>query len=58
MKEGALDWKALASHAHAALDVLAPTYYHEVESLPRNVMGKLMRSELAPLAAAPLRHPA
>lgn len=53
----ALDWKALALHATSMLDVLAPTYYHEVESLPRNAMGKLMRSELAPLSAAPLRHP-
>ena len=50
-----LDWKALAAHATALLDVLAPTYYHEVESLPRNAMGKLMRGELAPLSAAPLR---
>jgi acyl-coenzyme A synthetase/AMP-(fatty) acid ligase len=54
---GALDWAGLARHAADRLDVLAPFRYDEAPSLPRNDMGKLVRKDLARLAAGPLRHP-
>jgi acyl-coenzyme A synthetase/AMP-(fatty) acid ligase len=54
----ALDWAALARHAQSRLDVLAPSRYYEVESLPRNAMGKLERAGFARLASSPLRHSA
>lgn len=55
---GALDWAGLAHHARSRLEVLAPSRYHEAESLPRNAMGKLERAGLAEFGSAPLRYPA
>ena len=49
---GPLDWKALARLAERDLDVRAPSHYFEVESLPRNAMGKILRGDLAAWVAA------
>jgi len=42
----ALDWKALALFAARQLDVRAPSSYFELDTLPRNAMGKLLRADL------------
>jgi len=58
---GAVDWKALDEFARGRLEIFAPRRYYEVEEIPRNAMGKIVRSGLAELAAsgrATLRHPA
>jgi acyl-coenzyme A synthetase/AMP-(fatty) acid ligase len=47
VRSGPLDWRALGSHAASVLDLRAPARYVEVDSLPRNSMGKILRSELA-----------
>jgi len=57
---GAIDWRALDEFARARLEIFAPRRYYEVEEIPRNVMGKIVRGELAALAEsdrATLRHP-
>jgi len=54
---GTLDWAGLARYGEERLDVLSPWRYYEAASLPRNAMGKLVRRDLAALAAGPLRHP-
>ncbi|MGZ5073067.1 MAG: class I adenylate-forming enzyme family protein [Usitatibacter sp.] len=46
-----LDWRALATFVSARLDVRAPTAYFELEGLPRNSMGKILRAELEKLAS-------
>jgi acyl-coenzyme A synthetase/AMP-(fatty) acid ligase len=43
-----LDWAALHRYARARLGVLAPLRYYEARTLPRNDMGKLERTALAP----------
>ena len=48
----ALDWSGLARYAERALDVRAPSRYLEVESVPRNAMGKILRTDLASWAEA------
>lgn len=54
---GALDWDALRVYALQHLQVSAPARYFEVQSLPRNSMGKLEREGLseAGLPGAQLR---
>ncbi len=44
---GPIDLKALAAYGLTQLDVRAPVRYVEVEALPRNAMGKLIREGLA-----------
>lgn len=46
-----LDWRALARFASARLDVRAPDAYFEVEQLPRNAMGKILRADLEKLVS-------
>lgn len=48
---GPLDLKALAAYGRAQLGVRAPVRYVEVEALPRNAMGKLVREGLADVPA-------
>ena len=58
---GPVDWRALDAFAQKRLKVFAPQRYYEVGEIPRNVMGKIARRELAALAEsdrATLRHPA
>jgi acyl-coenzyme A synthetase/AMP-(fatty) acid ligase len=47
VRNATLDWSELALYAERALDVRAPSRYFEVESLPRNAMGKILRADLA-----------
>jgi acyl-coenzyme A synthetase/AMP-(fatty) acid ligase len=56
-----IDWHALDAAVRGRLEGLAPRRYYEVREVPRNVMGKIRRPELAALAAggaAMLRHSA
>lgn len=58
--KGRADWSGLDAFARSRLDVFAPWRYYEAAELPRNVLGKIRRPELAALAAgeATLRQPA
>jgi acyl-coenzyme A synthetase/AMP-(fatty) acid ligase len=49
---GALDWRALARHAARVLDIRAPAHYFELDALPRNAAGKLLRDGLPAWVAA------
>jgi acyl-coenzyme A synthetase/AMP-(fatty) acid ligase len=49
---GALDWLALARHAARVLEVRAPAHYFELDALPRNAAGKLLRAGLPAWVAA------
>jgi acyl-coenzyme A synthetase/AMP-(fatty) acid ligase len=54
-----VDWARLDALARDRLEVFAPARYYEVSELPRNMLGKIRRPELAALAAsesAILRH--
>jgi len=44
---GALDWDSLRVYALQRLHAAAPARYYEVESLPRNPMGKLERDQIS-----------
>jgi len=50
--QGEIDWKVLGSYATQRLHVTAPVRYLEVESLPRNAMGKLERNLVSEAALA------
>jgi acyl-coenzyme A synthetase/AMP-(fatty) acid ligase len=43
---GPLDWNALDQYARATLEFLAPRRYYEVDHIPRNARGKILRQEL------------
>jgi acyl-coenzyme A synthetase/AMP-(fatty) acid ligase len=45
----ALDWAALHGYARNRLGVLAPARYYEATALPRNDMGKIVRSGVVSL---------
>lgn len=53
VSSGAVDLAKLDAYARKELDVRAPARYVAVESLPRNAMGKLIRSELERFRSAP-----
>jgi len=58
---GPVDWAALEAFARGRLEGLAPRRYFQGVEIPRNVMGKIRRSELMALAESnvvTLRHPA
>lgn len=44
---GSLDWDSLRVYALQRLHAAAPARYYEVESLPRNPMGKLERDQIS-----------
>jgi acyl-coenzyme A synthetase/AMP-(fatty) acid ligase len=49
-----LDFDRLRSHLSSLFPVLPPTYVHEVTTLPRNAMGKVMRQAVRTRALAAL----
>jgi acyl-coenzyme A synthetase/AMP-(fatty) acid ligase len=47
VRNASLDWSELGRYAERVLDVRAPARYFEIDSLPRNAMGKILRADLA-----------
>jgi non-ribosomal peptide synthetase component E (peptide arylation enzyme) len=47
VRSGPITWQELGEYAARKLEVRAPVRYYEVESLPRNALGKLDRTDLA-----------